>query len=47
MKLRRKTGYSFLNCRKALLEFGPDRLVDAENWLRELAKKEGWAKATL
>ncbi|CAI4231636.1 unnamed protein product [Auanema sp. JU1783] len=45
MKLRKKTGYSFINCRKALLEFGPDRLDEAEKWLKELAQKEGWAKA--
>ncbi|VDL70050.1 unnamed protein product [Nippostrongylus brasiliensis] len=45
MKLRKRTGYSYVNCRKALLEFGPDNLTEAEKWLREKAKSEGWAKA--
>ncbi|KAI6237222.1 Elongation factor Ts, mitochondrial [Aphelenchoides besseyi] len=45
-KLRKATGYSYTNCRKALLQFGDDNLVEAERWLRDLAKKEGWAKAT-
>ncbi|KAI6190096.1 Elongation factor Ts, mitochondrial [Aphelenchoides bicaudatus] len=43
--LRKKTGYSFVNCRKALLQFGENNLDEAEKWLRETAKKEGWAKA--
>ncbi|KAI6186429.1 Elongation factor Ts, mitochondrial [Aphelenchoides besseyi] len=45
-KLRKATGYSYTNCRKALLQFGDDNLAEAERWLRDLAKKEGWAKAT-
>ncbi|KAI6218025.1 Elongation factor Ts, mitochondrial [Aphelenchoides fujianensis] len=45
-KLRKATGYSYTNCRKALLQFGDENLAEAERWLRELAKKEGWAKAT-
>lgn len=45
MKLRKKTGYSFSNCRKALLQFGEDNLTEAEKWLKEVAQKEGWAKA--
>ncbi|KHN76507.1 Elongation factor Ts, mitochondrial [Toxocara canis] len=44
-ELRKRTGYSYVNCRKALLHFGPERLEEAEKWLRELAAKEGWAKA--
>lgn len=45
MKLRKKTGYSYLNCRKALLQFGDNNLADAEKYLRDLAEKEGWEKA--
>ena len=44
-KLRKRTGYSFVNCKKALLQFGPDNLAEAEKWLRDNAAKEGWAKA--
>uniref|UniRef100_A0A0N4UJE6 Elongation factor Ts, mitochondrial n=1 Tax=Dracunculus medinensis TaxID=318479 RepID=A0A0N4UJE6_DRAME len=44
--LRKRTGYSYVNCRKALLEFGANRLEDAEKWLHNLAVKEGWMKAT-
>lgn len=44
-KLRKRTGFSFVNCRKALEKFSND--VDtAEVWLREQAQKEGWSKAT-
>uniref|UniRef100_A0A914UU62 Elongation factor Ts, mitochondrial n=2 Tax=Plectus sambesii TaxID=2011161 RepID=A0A914UU62_9BILA len=46
MELRRRTRYSFINCRKALQEFGPNRLPEAEKWLHELARKEGWEKST-
>ncbi|CAJ0590017.1 unnamed protein product [Cylicocyclus nassatus] len=45
MKLRKRTGYSYVNCRKALVQFGSDNLAEAEKWLRERAKTEGWAKA--
>ncbi|KAE9551059.1 hypothetical protein FO519_005726 [Halicephalobus sp. NKZ332] len=45
MKLRKKTGYSYVNVRKAVEQFGPERLDEAEKWLKELARKEGWAKA--
>ncbi|MFH4983944.1 hypothetical protein AB6A40_010653 [Gnathostoma spinigerum] len=45
MKLRKLTGYSYVNCRKALVKFGPERISEAEKWLKELAMKEGWAKA--
>lgn len=44
--MRKRTGYSYVNCRKALLEFGANRLEDAEKWLHNLAVKEGWMKAT-
>ncbi|XP_037376697.1 elongation factor Ts, mitochondrial-like [Talpa occidentalis] len=43
MKLRRKTGYSFVNCKKALETCGED-LQQAENWLHKQAQKEGWSK---
>ena len=43
--LRKNTGYTFTNCKKALDQFGDD-LVAAEKWLRDQAQKEGWAKAT-
>ena len=46
MKLRKKTGYSYVNCRKALLQFGDKNIDEAEKWLQELAEKEGWQKAT-
>ncbi|XGW01834.1 hypothetical protein V3C99_014152 [Haemonchus contortus] len=45
MKLRKRTGYSYVNCRKALVKFGADNIAEAEKWLREQAKSEGWAKA--
>ncbi|XP_033629381.1 elongation factor Ts, mitochondrial-like [Asterias rubens] len=44
-QLRKKTGFSFANCRKALDKFGND-LKQAEEWLQEQAQKEGWSKAT-
>ncbi|XP_040838720.1 elongation factor Ts, mitochondrial [Ochotona curzoniae] len=44
MKLRRKTGYSFVNCKKALETCGGD-LKQAETWLQQQAQKEGWSKA--
>nr|XP_045007890.1 elongation factor Ts, mitochondrial isoform X4 [Jaculus jaculus]XP_045007892.1 elongation factor Ts, mitochondrial isoform X4 [Jaculus jaculus] len=44
MKLRRKTGYSFVNCKKALETCGGD-LKQAEVWLHKQAQKEGWSKA--
>ncbi|XP_038049138.1 elongation factor Ts, mitochondrial-like [Patiria miniata] len=44
-QLRKKTGFSFANCRKALDKFGND-LNQAEAWLQEQAQKEGWSKAT-
>ncbi|XP_070563364.1 elongation factor Ts, mitochondrial-like [Ptychodera flava] len=44
-KLRKKTGFSFANCKKALDKF-ENNLEKAEVWLKEQAQKEGWAKAT-
>ncbi|XP_078702161.1 elongation factor Ts, mitochondrial-like isoform X2 [Branchiostoma floridae x Branchiostoma belcheri] len=44
-KLRKKTGFTFVNCKKALEKFEND-LEQAEKWLKEQAQKEGWAKAT-
>jgi elongation factor Ts len=43
--LRKKTGYTFANCKKAL-EMHNNDLAKAENWLREQAQAQGWAKAT-
>lgn len=44
-KLRKKTGYPLLKCKKALQQFEND-IVQAEKWLREQAQKEGWSMAT-
>lgn len=44
MKLRKSTGYTFTNCKKALEKFDND-ISQAETWLHEQAKKEGWSKA--
>ncbi|VDM52314.1 unnamed protein product [Angiostrongylus costaricensis] len=46
MKLRKRTGYSFVSCRKAVLQFGPDNLEEAVKWLNQQAQIEGWEKAT-
>ncbi|KRZ06545.1 Elongation factor Ts, mitochondrial [Trichinella zimbabwensis] len=43
-KLRKKTSFSFVNCRKALEKFHYDFEL-AEKWLYETAQKEGWQKA--
>lgn len=44
-KLRKRTGISYVNCKKALEKF--DNNIDqAESWLKEEAQKMGWAKAT-
>ncbi|KAM6979663.1 elongation factor Ts, mitochondrial [Aplochiton taeniatus] len=45
MKLRKSTGYTFINCKKALDMFNND-VTQAESWLHEQAKKEGWSKAS-
>ncbi|XP_045931257.1 elongation factor Ts, mitochondrial [Micropterus dolomieu] len=44
MKLRKNTGYTFMNCKKALEKFDND-ITQAETWLHEQAQKEGWSKA--
>ncbi|KAF7280375.1 elongation factor Ts, mitochondrial [Rhynchophorus ferrugineus] len=43
--LRKKTGYTFANCKKAL-EIHNNDLTKAEGWLREQAQALGWSKAT-
>ncbi|XP_051168786.1 elongation factor Ts, mitochondrial [Leptopilina boulardi] len=43
-KLRKKTGYTFSNCKKAL-ELHQNDLDKAEVWLKEQAQSLGWAKA--
>ncbi|XP_069087020.1 elongation factor Ts, mitochondrial [Pleurodeles waltl] len=45
VKLRKRTGYSFVNCKKALEKFSNDS-KQAEAWLHEQAQKEGWSKAS-
>ncbi|XP_063242495.1 elongation factor Ts, mitochondrial [Bacillus rossius redtenbacheri] len=44
-KLRKSTGYTFANCKKALQLHNND-ITQAEKWLREQAQQMGWAKAT-
>ncbi|XP_040890089.1 elongation factor Ts, mitochondrial [Toxotes jaculatrix] len=44
MKLRKSTGYTFTNCKKALEKFDND-IAQAETWLHAQAQKEGWSKA--
>ncbi|XP_013773854.1 elongation factor Ts, mitochondrial-like isoform X2 [Limulus polyphemus] len=43
-KLRKTTGYSFTNCKKALDKF-EGNIEKAEEWLRTQAQEQGWAKA--
>ena len=43
-KLRKKTGYTFVNCKKAL-ELNDNDIVKAEQWLREQAQAQGWSQA--
>ncbi|XP_055917467.1 elongation factor Ts, mitochondrial [Eupeodes corollae] len=43
--LRKKTGYTFANCKKAL-EMHNNDLSMAEKWLHEQAQSMGWSKAT-
>ncbi|XP_062547317.1 elongation factor Ts, mitochondrial isoform X1 [Armigeres subalbatus] len=43
--LRKKTGYTFANCKKAL-EMHSNDLAKAEKWLQEQAQAMGWSKAT-
>ncbi|XP_003699964.1 elongation factor Ts, mitochondrial [Megachile rotundata] len=44
-KLRKKTGYTFTNCKKAL-ELHDNDIQKAEDWLNEQAQNHGWAQAT-
>ncbi|XP_067001413.2 elongation factor Ts, mitochondrial isoform X2 [Anabrus simplex] len=43
-KLRKKTGYTFANCKKAL-ELHEYNLEKAEKWLNDQAQAMGWSKA--
>ncbi|KAF5288624.1 hypothetical protein FQR65_LT11995 [Abscondita terminalis] len=43
--LRKKTGYTFTNCKKAL-ELHNNDLAKAEDWLHKQAQTLGWTKAT-
>ncbi|XP_040059531.2 elongation factor Ts, mitochondrial [Gasterosteus aculeatus] len=45
MKLRKTTGYTFINCKKALERFDND-ITQAETWLHAEAQKEGWSRAS-
>ena len=42
--LRKKTGFPISKCREAL-SLHSDKLEEAEKWLQEQAREEGWAKA--
>ncbi len=44
MKLRRRTGYGFVHCKRALLLFPADAAA-AEQWLHENAQRHGWHRA--
>ncbi|XP_061833671.1 elongation factor Ts, mitochondrial [Nerophis lumbriciformis] len=44
VKLRKRSGYTFINCKKALEKFHND-ITQAEAWLNEQAQKEGWSRA--
>lgn len=43
--LRKKTGYTFVNCKKAL-ELHNNDINQAEVWLKQQAQAMGWSKAT-
>ncbi|XP_031838555.1 elongation factor Ts, mitochondrial [Nomia melanderi] len=43
-KLRKKTGYTLVNCKKAL-ELHNNDLEKAEEWLKEQAQIQGWSQA--
>lgn len=43
-KLRKKTGYTFTNCKKAL-DLHDNDLQKAEEWLNEQAQSHGWIQA--
>lgn len=42
--LRRKTGYTISNCKRAL-DLHQNNLVEAEKWLNDQAQAMGWSKA--
>lgn len=44
-KLRKKTGFPFISCKKALEQHNNDYATALE-WLKQEAQKEGWARAT-
>nr|XP_050851806.1 elongation factor Ts, mitochondrial isoform X2 [Vespula vulgaris] len=44
-KLRKKTGYTFANCKRAL-EVNSNDITKAEVWLKEQAQQHGWTQAT-
>ncbi|XP_012252194.2 elongation factor Ts, mitochondrial [Athalia rosae] len=44
-ELRRKTGYTFANCKKAL-QLHENDIKKAEQWLMDQAQTLGWSKAT-
>lgn len=44
-ELRKRTGYTFANCKKAL-ELNQNDVVAAEKWLNDQAQSMGWTKAT-
>lgn len=44
-KLRKATGYTFANCKKAL-ELHNNDLEQAEKWLKDQAQAMGWTKAS-
>ncbi|XP_050438215.1 elongation factor Ts, mitochondrial [Adelges cooleyi] len=44
LKLRKKTGYPFESCKKAL-QLNNNSLEKSEDWLKEEAQRLGWAKA--
>ncbi|XP_076670013.1 elongation factor Ts, mitochondrial [Andrena cerasifolii] len=43
-KLRKKTGYTFVSCKKAL-ELHDNDFDKAEQWLKEQAQSQGWTQA--
>ncbi|XP_061746502.1 elongation factor Ts, mitochondrial [Nerophis ophidion] len=44
VKLRKRSGYTFINCKKALEKFHND-ITQAEAWLNQQAQEEGWSRA--
>ncbi|CAN7988672.1 unnamed protein product [Ixodes hexagonus] len=45
LELRKKTGYTFSNCKKAL-QLSDNDVGKAERWLHQQAQEQGWAKAS-